>query len=910
LAGAFAPAREHTPPRAAIVQEILEDLKRTPAIQANYATTSLVSVGQGGMGAVFAAWDPNLERHQAIKVLTGAPTFEATTRFRGEAKLIATLKHKNLIKIYTFDVTDGGRPYFVMDLVRDAAILEAVIDNYFAAAVTDPTKVQWRSGDNQLIHFFRETLDAVAYLHDRGVIHHDLKPANILISPEKEVFVTDFGLSSGGSLSDSNLGWPDNAPAGAGNSAGFRGTLLYAAPEQLPGGGPITTRTDVYQLGLILRYMVLNQAPFETCPIASPGELFRRIEQAQDSISLYGDPLAVNPALPAELLAIIHKAIHKDPLLRYANATELKEDFEAFLDGRQVQAFSSSLSNPSRLRYRTTIATNQSIAWLGKNKGVATAVLASFTGLVGTGLVVIDKRNDAANARIAEVERVTKLAAELSSDLEAAERLVRDARQAENNGNLDAAVNLIQPELLQALRTHTGESSELDVLVRTLEKEHQARSTLVKMNDLELRGYAAAVSGSNPRVLGEFDAQALLEARACLLPNGLTPESIAEFARMMESSHFSQQQRAEIAGTIARTSISLMVCQNGTFPWDAALPVEVRQQLATECDMIARACAACRVEIEGDREIFAIPNTILTTKFSIESSYRANVEPPTFQNGSFSCDSTLTALHAVPVWKARSRHPMISPDDIQMPLNFARRAYEVNPKSFLGNIIYAFFLLNAPDNNDPYKRYKHLNTALSSLLTAHEQAALSKIENRDLATQICRLISEVTNASQAIPSSSRPELLATIVRGRNFLSSSKAFLDTAETERAHALLALLEGVSSDYIAEIGQSLRNRPPYERDALLISTLCDIYRGRPLNQQDAELLLKGGFEERAPLLSALVYSGIGRSEEAMHILEQIREKDPDWLKDIERMRTTYLRGLHKSHGERFSRLATQPR
>ena len=245
LTQSSSPENKSPPPKPATIEEILEDLKATPAFQAKFTPTSISEIGSGGMGVVVTAYDPTLGRTQAIKILTGTPTLEATERFKAEARVIAALNDPSLVKIYDFGVSRGGRPYFVMDLVKDAQTLEDSIGQFFKAAVSDPTKVQWRSRDNQLIRYFLETLRAVEYLHDNNIIHHDLKPANILISSEgptssnsvptnlRRVFVTDFGLSRADSLRDSDTSGMSTTPEGSNKSSGFAGTLRYAQPSSL-----------------------------------------------------------------------------------------------------------------------------------------------------------------------------------------------------------------------------------------------------------------------------------------------------------------------------------------------------------------------------------------------------------------------------------------------------------------------------------------------------------------------------------------------------------------------------------------------------------------------------------------------------------------------------------------------------
>jgi serine/threonine protein kinase len=900
------------PSRGATSADILDDLRQTAAIQEVFSASSITFIGHGGMGLVVSAKDITLNREQAIKVLKEPPTPSAAARFKGEAQAIAALNHKNLVKVYRFGVSEAGRPYFVMDLVKDASTLETAIERYFDSAVDDVTKVQWRGRDKQLMRFFLETLDAVAYLHDRSIIHHDLKPANILISTDKEVFVTDFGLSSGGSLNDPCLSAQEGTQESEGKGTGFRGTVRYASPDQLPGGGPVTVRTDVYQLGLILRHLVLNEAPFERCHGTLAGEILRQIKDAADPISLYGDPLSINPALPPELVAIIHKALQRDPLERYKDAREFKEDLEAFLDGREVQAFSSSLSTPQKWAYRFKVGAVASFTWVRVNPRIAAGIAAAGAGLIGAGWVVIDRQNRAAEERLAAVEKQNRreiLAADIARDRDLAARLLKDAQLAEKNGNIDAAVNLVRPELLQDLKTHIHENDTLKTLLGTLEREHQARSMLVKMRNLETAGYAAAISGKAPGALAEFDSELLLKARECLLPKGLTDDGIDEFEKMMSSAHFSQEYREKIAGAIAVDSLCVMLTDlGGRLPWDTTLPIEVRQQLAAECRMIARACAACGVEIDGDPERRAVPNMVTNVQFMIERTIDPETEPPVFGNRYFSSDASTALLVAFRAWQGRPAD--VQQTEIQIPMVAARRALEVNPEGLLENIINAHLNLRASHNNDSTLRYKHLHTALSSLITAYGQSRMGGVGHSDLAFQVFSLVRDVAHASQAVPVASRPELLATLTRANAVLSGNRILAGTPEFEIAQAMLNLLQGVSSPQIRNTGESFRDDPSYRHDATLIRVLGDIHAGQPVNQQDAESLLAADLKHQAPIHAAMVLTNLGRYDDAISLLEELCARNPAWSQDISRVVPTYLKPLQDAFNVRLSRLTQQSR
>jgi tRNA A-37 threonylcarbamoyl transferase component Bud32 len=298
----------------------------------------LREVGQGGMGAVYAATDHELEREVAIKVLRLPPgsdmAREWETLFQKESRTLARLASPNIVTIH--DARRGAEhSYIVMDLVRGRdlfqilrAAAEARAQGAFAPASPEPLRraigrahggeradlVGERTHARAAARILHAIALTVERAHAAGVIHRDLKPQNVMLVPGGEPVLLDFGLASWGH---------------EGDEAGFRGTPEYMAPEQvreLRAGND--TRTDVYQLGLLLYECLALTRAFPRKSGETLFALFERITQ--------GDCRALEevvPGVPRALAAIARRAMASAAAARYVSVKELREDLDRFLAG-------------------------------------------------------------------------------------------------------------------------------------------------------------------------------------------------------------------------------------------------------------------------------------------------------------------------------------------------------------------------------------------------------------------------------------------------------------------------------------------------------------------------------------------------------------------------------------------------
>ncbi|MHC5080394.1 MAG: protein kinase domain-containing protein [Planctomycetota bacterium] len=274
----------------------------------------LVELGHGGMGMVYKAVHMDLKRTVALKVLTAGEdaTEDAIARFRREAEAVAKLgHHPHIVPLYDLG-RDGQLHYFAMHFVEGKPLDELIRDGELSP--------------RRAAIFAQKIAGALEHAHKHNVLHRDVKPENVLVSPEGEPQVTDFGLAKD-TRSDSGL-----THAGT-----LVGTPKYMSPEQAEARlDAVDARSDVYGLGATLYTMLAGVPPFEGPTIL---HIIKQVLQA--------DPVPLrkrNPAVPRDLETICFKALEKDPARRYASAGELEEDLRRFLENQPIVARRASLT--------------------------------------------------------------------------------------------------------------------------------------------------------------------------------------------------------------------------------------------------------------------------------------------------------------------------------------------------------------------------------------------------------------------------------------------------------------------------------------------------------------------------------------------------------------------------------------
>jgi serine/threonine-protein kinase len=282
-------------------------------------------IARGGMADVFLARDQQLDRLVAVKVLfpefARDPSF--VERFRREAQNAAMLNHANIVGVYDYG-QDHGSYFIVMEFVEGQSL-------------RDILRSQGALAPMQAARVGSEIAGALDFAHRHGVVHRDIKPGNVLLTPQGEVKVTDFGIAAN----------PTDAASGLTATGAVIGTATYFSPEQAQ-GYQVDGRTDVYALGVVLYEMVTGRPPFTAeSPVAVAMKHVR--EQPVPPSRLVHD-------LPPDLERIILTALSKDIGMRYQSAADVRADLMRFGRGRPLEGAATTVAAAPVAAEAATIA--------------------------------------------------------------------------------------------------------------------------------------------------------------------------------------------------------------------------------------------------------------------------------------------------------------------------------------------------------------------------------------------------------------------------------------------------------------------------------------------------------------------------------------------------------------------------
>jgi eukaryotic-like serine/threonine-protein kinase len=334
--------------RGAVPQAELQPSRPIPTQLGDFRIVR--ELGRGGMGVVYEAIQESLGRNVALKVIHQVHLdARRLERFHREAQAVARMHHTNIVPIFAVGEQEG-LPYYAMQYIRGRG-LDTVLEGWRREKT--PLDEERR---RFVVRIGIQAAEAIQYAHEQGILHRDVKPANLMVDEHQSVWITDFGLAKLAGQNDLT------------RTGDVIGTLRYLAPEVLRGRtGP---ESDIYSLGLTLYELITLNSPFGD---VSASELLRQVSESQPT-----RPRRLDPSIPRDLETIVLKAIAPEPGHRYPTALALADDLRCFVEDRPIRA-------------RRATVLERVIRWSRRNRAMAgltamaasALVLAAIVGWVG-----------------------------------------------------------------------------------------------------------------------------------------------------------------------------------------------------------------------------------------------------------------------------------------------------------------------------------------------------------------------------------------------------------------------------------------------------------------------------------------------------------------------------------------------
>lgn len=326
-----------------------EDARFESPLRARIGDFELLSeLASGGMGVVYKAHQVSLDRIVALKMLQRSrpPTSRVVRRLENEARIVAHLKHPNIVEVYEFGILDN-RHFFSMEFIDGPSLSQKIRQGALEPRVA--------------ARYVKQVADAIEHAHRQGVLHRDIKPGNILFDANDRPVVTDFGIAK--------LSEADRSLTVTGQ---VLGTPSYMPPEQsLAENERLDARSDVYSLGAVLYESITGKPPFRR---RNPIDTMIAV-RTEDPES----PRAIDSRIPHDLETICLKCLEKEPAARYSTAADLACDLERFLADRPIEARPAGWTEHAR-------------RWVVRHPSVAAscAVAAAAVVLVIVGLLLLN----------------------------------------------------------------------------------------------------------------------------------------------------------------------------------------------------------------------------------------------------------------------------------------------------------------------------------------------------------------------------------------------------------------------------------------------------------------------------------------------------------------------------------------
>ncbi len=564
----------------------------------------LRSLGRGGMGEVFLAEQESLGRQVALKILHASAfvSSESSLRFHREAKSLARLRHPHVVTVFDFGIDDGAH-YLVMEFIPGQSLADVLKEKPQAGGVSTVQAVRWSM----------EIARALEAVHQEGILHRDVKPSNIRITPEGRAVLVDFGLAFDGQDKRQDL------------TQSFLGSPSFAAPEQIRGYPLLSPAADIYSLGTTLYRCVSGVLPFQAKDL---DQLFHQI--------LTKEPPSLRshrPGIPRDLAVVVHHAMDKQAQHRYPTAAAFAEDLQALLEFRPIAAQPPSLLR--RFRY-----------WAHQHRASAAASITALLSLVFLAVFVTWQGIEQKNLRLQQADALLAEARERFAefeDLRVSLRAKREQRNALRNAmessflraeelkQLDHAEELVQQAELKRERLFNSVLDFLDQVEKAnpkLEQLDSMRAEIYLTRFLESKTRGDLVSSRFYRAQADrFDeSEATLQRLQPMAKLSLTVSPPGPFA-VAEFSFFEQSQVKE-AGDHRMVPVARQGSGSAVAPGQWCLRVEQAAAPVEKGDLIFQVggwpIEGSVLVLQGNAEIgvgdrlLAVDDVAVRDEFSIE----------------------------------------------------------------------------------------------------------------------------------------------------------------------------------------------------------------------------------------------------------------------------------------------------
>ena len=541
---------------------------------------------RGGLGEVHVALDTELNREVALKEIQSrhADHPQSRARFTLEAEITGGLEHPSIVPVYGLGTYADGRPYYAMRFIRGDSLAER-IEKFHKSDATGLNTGERTLELHKLLRRFIDVCEAIQYAHDRGVLHRDLKPGNIMLGKYGETLVVDWGLAKpltrgpGHPPSESvTVETADDEPllilaSGSGSAptemGAVVGTPAYMSPEQASGRlDQLGPASDVYSLGATLYTLLTGRAPFES--EVGVGELLKRVTAGD-----FLPPRQISAAVPKPLEAICLKSMAVKPADRYASPAQLRDDLEHWLADEPVSAVTDTVIE------RVARFTRKHRSW-----ALAAAVALLLVAAVSIVAAVLINEQKNQNAELA----ADNLA--LARQEEAARKMADTRRAEAEAARQDAQANARRADEQSALALKT-----LNTVVYSIQKElaeiPAARPVRQKLLTHALDGLQA--------VAGAADT-----ARQTSRSQFVTYNELGNMLAVLGSPYFAEQRQKahEIALRLAKADPSDREAQRDLWVSSNKLG-EAREALGNLPEAkkhFEEGLAICRRLAEGDPE--------------------------------------------------------------------------------------------------------------------------------------------------------------------------------------------------------------------------------------------------------------------------------------------------------------------